>query len=87
MTKVKNAAPRQSWGFWIPRRGFGIPITGFQIFFSGTWIPDSYGYILGSKVQDVGFHKQKFPRFRIQQAKIFAFPKFGFPYLGRFLYT
>ena len=41
MTKVKNTAPRQSQGFWIPRRGFGIPITGFQIFFSGTWIPDS----------------------------------------------
>ena len=91
MTKVKNtapwAAPRQSQGFWIPRRGFGIPITGFHIFFSGTWIPDSYGYILGSKVQDSGFHKQKFPRFWNQEAKIFGFPKFRFPYLGRFLYT
>ena len=28
-------------GLWIPRRGFRIPITGFQIFFSGTLIPDS----------------------------------------------
>ena len=28
-------------GFWIPRRGFRIPFTGFQIFLGGTWIPDS----------------------------------------------
>ena len=28
-------------GFWIPRRGFRIPGTKLQIFFSGTWILDS----------------------------------------------
>ena len=43
-------------GFWIPSRGFWIPIV------SG--IPDSLCCIPGSKVQDSGFHKQKFPGFR-----------------------
>ena len=41
----RNIAPckgiRDTLGFWIPPRGFRIPITGCQIFFSGTWIPDS----------------------------------------------
>ena len=30
-----------SLGFWIPRHGFRILTTGFEIFFSGPWIPDS----------------------------------------------
>ena len=33
--------PRYSLGFWIPSRGLRTPGTGFHIFFSGTWIPDS----------------------------------------------
>ena len=32
---------------------------------SSCGIPDSLSYILDSKVQDSGFHKQNFPRFRI----------------------
>ena len=49
---------QDSLGFWIPNRILGI---GFQIFFSGTWIPDSYSCIPDSKAQDSGFHMQKFP--------------------------
>ena len=58
-------------GFWIP-------------FLSG--IPDSLSCILGSKAQDSGFNEQNFPGFRILQAKISHIPKFGSPYLGRYLY-
>ena len=32
---------QDSLRFWIPRSGLRILITGFQIFFSETWIPDS----------------------------------------------
>ena len=32
---------QDSLGFWIPRRGFRILGTGFQIFFNGTWILNS----------------------------------------------
>ena len=78
MTKVKNtapwAAPRQSQGFWIPRRGFGIPITGFQIFLLelGFWIPTAIFWVPKSRIldstsknfQDSGFNRQKFSGFR-----------------------
>ena len=60
---------QHSLGFWIPRRGFRIPDTGFQYlsvelgfripFVSG--IPDSFSCIPDSKTQDSGFHKQNFP--------------------------
>ena len=59
-------------GFWIPRRGFRIPFTGFQIFLGGTWIPDSNCY------WDSGFlHLYsgfQGPGFRIPQAKISKIP-------------
>ena len=63
---------QDSLEFWFPCRGFRIPITGFKIFFSETWIPDSscsrildsYNSIPDSKAQDSGFHKQKFRGFR-----------------------
>ena len=32
---------QDSLGFWIPRHGFRISITGFQFFFSWIWIADS----------------------------------------------
>ena len=76
-----------SLGFWTPRHGFRIPGTGFQIFFSGTWIPVVSG-IPDSKAQDSGFHMQKCPRYRIPPAKIFQdsgfqrqkFPRFRIPH-------
>ena len=34
-------SPQDRFGFWIPSRGFRTPGTGFHIFVSGTWIPDS----------------------------------------------
>ena len=46
-------------------------------------IPDSYICIPDSKAQDSGFHKQKFPRFRIPNAKISRIPESGFLYMGR----
>ena len=55
--------------------GFQIPIVG--------GIPDSDSCIPDSKAQDSGFHKQKFPRFRILHAKISRIPESGFPYMGR----
>ena len=80
--------------FWIPRLRFRIPITGFKIFFSETWIPDSncsripdsYSCIPDSKTQEFGFHQQKCPRFRISQAKISRIPESGFPHMGRIIY-
>ena len=56
-------------GFWILRRGFQIPGYLFQSLSLelGFWIPvvsgipDSLSCIPDSKVQDLGFHKQKFP--------------------------
>ena len=105
---------QDSLRFWISRRGFWNPIAGFQIFFRGTWIPDSNCYcdseflqlysrfqgrgfrilivsgildscscIPDSKAQDSGFHKQRFPRFRIPHAKISCFPESGVPYSER----
>ena len=55
--------------------GFRIPIV--------RGIPDSDSCIPDSKAQDSGFHKQKFPRFRILHAKISRIPESGFPYMGR----
>ena len=64
-------APRKgiqdSLGFWIPRRGFRIPGTGFQSLPAerGFWIPivsgipDSLSCIPYSKAPDYRFHKQK----------------------------
>ena len=62
---------QQILGFWIPRRGFQIPATGFQSFSVklGFWIPvfsgiaDSFGCIPDSKAQDSGSHEQTFPCF------------------------
>ena len=78
-------------GFWIPRRGFRIPITGSRSFSVelGFWIRivsgilDSYTCIPNSKAQDSGFHKQKFPRFWIPNAKISRISESGFLYMGR----
>ena len=67
---------QDSLRFRIPRRGLGILITGFQIFFSETWIPDSYSCFSDSKAQDSGFQEEKFTRFRIPRRKI---PRFRNP--------
>ena len=88
--------PRQSWILdstpWIPDFNYWIPVLfqlnldcGFQLFV-GFRIPTAVFWVPKSRILH-GFHKQKFSRFRIQQAEIFLFPKSGFPYLGRFLYT
>ena len=59
----------------LDSRSFSVEL-GFRIrIVSG--IPDSYTCIPDSKAQDSGFHKQKFPRFRIQNAKIFRIPLHG----------
>ena len=51
-------------------------------------IPDSYSCILGSKVQDSTWIPQvKLSKIPDSTSRIFLFPKSGFPYLGRFLYT
>ena len=54
--------------------GFRIPIV------SG--IVDSYSCIPYSKAQDSGFRKQKFPRFRIPDAKMSKIPESRFRYMG-----
>ena len=72
-----------SLGFWTPRHGFRIPGTGFQIFFSGTWIPVVSG-IPDSKAQDSGFNRQTFPRFWIPHAKMSKIPNSTFKNISRF---
>ena len=69
-------------GFQLPdSRSFSVEL-GFRIrIVSG--IPDSYTCIPDSKAQDSGFHKQKFPRFRIPNAIISRIPEYGFLYMGR----
>lgn len=63
-----------SLGFWIPRRGFRIQITGFSIFTQ--WILDS-----GFRISTVVF---QIPRPRIPD---FARKNFlEFPHMGRFFY-
>ena len=52
---------QDSLGFWIPPRGFRIPII------SG--IPDSWSCILDSKAQDSTFYKLKFPGFWLHKQK------------------
>ena len=65
----------------LDSRSFSVEL-GFRIrIVSG--IPDSYSCIPDSKAQDSGFHKQKFPRFRIPNAKISRIPESGFLYMGR----
>jgi len=78
---------QDSLGIWIPRNGFWIPDflsveLKFQIpFISG--IPDSLSCILDSKAKDLGFHKQKFPRFWIEKKrKNYLDSRDRFPYLG-----
>ena len=67
----------------LDSRSFSVEL-GFRIrIVSG--IPDSYTCIPDSKAQDSGFHKQKFPRFRIPNAKISRIPESGFLYMGRFM--
>ena len=72
-----------SLGFWTPRHGFRIPGTGFQIFFSGTWIPVVSG-IPDSKAQDFGFNRQTFPRFWIPHTKISKIPDSTCKNISRF---
>ena len=72
-----------SLGFWTPRHGFRIPGTGFQIFFSGTWIPVVSG-IPDSKAQDSGFNRQTFPRFWIPHAKMSKLPDSTCKNISRF---
>ena len=57
---------QDSIGFWIPRHGFRISVSGiwipdfgFQSIISG--IPDLLSFITDSKTQDSRFHRQKFP--------------------------
>ena len=72
-----------SLGFWTPRHGFRIPGAGFQIFFSGTWIPVVSG-IPDSKAQDSGFNRQTFPRFWISHAKMSKIPDSTCKNISRF---
>ena len=72
-----------SLGFWTPRHGFRIPGTGFQIFFSGTWIP-VVSVIPDSKAQDSGFNRQTFPRFWIPHAKMSKIPDSTCKNISRF---
>ena len=72
-----------SLGFWTPRHGFRIPGTGFQIFFSGTWIPVVSG-IPDSKAQDSRFNRQTFPRFWIPHAKMSKIPDSTCKNISRF---
>ena len=72
-----------SLGFWTPRHGFRTPGTGFQIFFSGTWIPVVTG-IPDSKAQDSGFNRQTFPRFWIPHAKMSKIPDSTCKTISRF---
>ena len=65
----------------LDSRSFSVEL-GFRIrIVSG--IPDSYTCIPHSKAQDSGFHKQKFPRFRIPNAKISLILESGFLYMER----
>ena len=81
-------APRKgiqdSLGFWIPRRGFRIPGTGFQSLSAelGIWIP------IVSGIPDSLSCMPEFqsPGLRISKAKTSRIPESGFPYLGRHLY-
>ena len=92
-TFVQCKGIQDTLGFWIPRRRFWIPGTGFRsssvelgfriLIVCG--IPDSLSCIADSKAQDSGFHKEEFPSFRIPQAIISRIPEPGFPFKGRSL--
>ena len=70
---------QDSHGFWIPRRGFRILVAGFQIFSSGTRIPDSNCQWDSRFLQLYsGFQT---PGFRIPLAKISWISESGFPYM------
>ena len=66
---LKKEIQWYSLRFWIPRRRFGIPGTGFQSLFLELrfWIPlvsvilDSLNCISDSKVQDSDFKRKIFP--------------------------
>ena len=68
---------QDSHGFWIPRRGFRIPVTGFQIFSIGTRIPDS-NCQWDSRFLQL-FSGFQTPGFGIPLAKISWIPESGFP--------
>ena len=68
---------QDSLGVWIPRCGFRILDTGFQIFNSGIWIPDSNclwdpGFLelyFGFRSRGFRYYKRKFTRFRYSMSK------------------
>ena len=66
---------QESFGFWIPSCGFRNPGTGFQYLSVevGVRILIVSG-IQDSKAQHSAFHEQKFPTFRIPQAKFSRIP-------------
>ena len=70
---------QDSLGFWIPRREFQIPGTGFQSFSVelGFWIPILGFGIPKSRIQY--FTSKTFPGFRIPQAKIYRIAESRFP--------
>ena len=76
---------KDTLGFWIPRRGFRIPGTGFRSLSVelGLWIsivsgsPDFLSCIPNSKAQHSRFHKQNFPP--IPDSKSKNFPDSGIP--------
>ena len=68
---------QDSHGFWIPRRVFRIPVTGFQIFSIGTRIPDS-NCQWDSRFLQL-FSGFQTPGFGIPLAKISWIPESGFP--------
>ena len=78
---------QDSLGVWIPRCGFRILDTGFQIFNCGIWIPDSNclwdpGFlecILDSEAEDLDTTGEHFPDFGIPWAKIY--PRIRIPLL------
>ena len=67
-------------GFDAVDSGFQVPDSGF--FDSGTAILDSNPYSLSYTGRNP---KQKFPSFRIPQAKISRIPESGFPCMWRLL--
>ena len=82
---------KDTLGFWIPRRGFRIPATGFRSLSVelGLWIsivsgsPDFLSCIPDSKAQDSRFHKHIFPRILDSVSKISQIPESRLPYTGQ----
>ena len=68
---------QDSLGVWIPRCGFRILDTGFQIFNSGIWIPDfnclwDPGFLelyFGFRSRGFRYYKRRFTRFRYSMSK------------------